>query len=31
MRINCWTCDDKASAEELISMGVDYITTNILE
>lgn len=31
MKLNCWTCDDKASAEELISMGVDYITTNILE
>lgn len=31
MKLNCWTCDDKARAEELIAMGVDYITTNILE
>lgn len=29
--VNCWTCDDKSSAEELALMGVDYITTNILE
>ncbi len=29
--VNCWTCDDKASAEELALMGVDFITTNILE
>lgn len=31
IHVNCWTCDDKAEAEELISWGVDYITTNILE
>ena len=31
MKINCWTCDDKKAAEELIGMGVDFITTNILE
>ena len=30
-KVNCWTVDDKARAEELIAMGVDYITTNILE
>lgn len=29
--INCWTVDDPARAEELISFGVDMITTNILE
>ena len=29
--VNCWTCDDKARADELIEMGVDFITTNILE
>ena len=31
VRVNCWTCDDRADAERLISWGVDYITTNILE
>jgi len=31
IEVNCWTCDDKSIAEKLISMGVDYITTNILE
>lgn len=29
--VNCWTVDDPARAEELIAMGVDMITTNILE
>ena len=29
--LNCWTVDDPARAEELISWGVDMITTNILE
>ena len=29
--INCWTVDDPAVAEQLVSWGVDYITTNILE
>ncbi len=29
--INCWTVDDPAAAEKLVDMGVDYITTNILE
>lgn len=29
--VNCWTVDDPADAERLIAMGVDYITTNILE
>lgn len=29
--VNCWTVNDKDAAEQLISWGVDYITTNILE
>lgn len=29
--VNCWTCNDKAHAEALIEMGVDFITSNILE
>ena len=29
--IDCWTCDDKETAEKLTEMGVDFITTNILE
>ena len=29
--VNCWTVDNKQRAEELISWGVDLITTNILE
>ena len=29
--VNCWTCDSKEDAEQLVSYGVDYITTNILE
>ena len=31
LEVNCWTCDNAADAERLIGMGVDYITTNILE
>lgn len=31
IKVNCWTCDDKNDAEKLISYGVDFITTNILE
>ncbi len=31
IKVNCWTCDKKKDAEELVEMGVDYITTNILE
>ena len=30
-KVNVWTVNDCKSAEELIQMGVDYITTNILE
>lgn len=29
--VNCWTCDKKEDAERLISCGVDFITSNILE
>ena len=29
--INCWTVDDPARAEELVSWGVDFITSNILQ
>ena len=30
LEINCWTVDDPQSAAELVEMGVDYITSNIL-
>ncbi len=29
--VNCWTVDAPADAERLVSWGVDFITTNILE
>lgn len=29
--VNCWTCDDPDDAQKLIDMGVDQITSNILE
>ena len=29
--INCWTCDSKEHGEALVAMGVDMITSNILE
>ena len=31
MKVNCWTVDNPERAEQLASMGVDFITTNILE
>jgi len=31
IEVNCWTVDDPVDAARLIEMGVDYITTNILE
>jgi glycerophosphoryl diester phosphodiesterase len=31
LEINCWTVNSKERGEELAAMGVDYITTNILE
>ncbi|MGI6316965.1 MAG: glycerophosphodiester phosphodiesterase family protein [Christensenellales bacterium] len=30
-KVNCWTVDDPAIAEQLADWGVDFITTNILE
>ena len=31
IKINCWTVNEPADAEKLISLGADFITTNILE
>lgn len=31
IKVNCWTVDQKEDAERLVSWGIDYITTNILE
>lgn len=31
IKINCWTVDDAEIAKKLIEMGVDFITSNILE
>lgn len=31
IKVNCWTVDDPVDAGRLISWGVDFITTNILE
>ncbi len=31
LKVNCWTVDHPDDAARLIDMGVDYITTNILE
>lgn len=31
LQVGCWTVDKKLRAKKLISWGVDYITTNILE
>ena len=31
LKVNCWTVDDKETAEQLAEWGVDYITSNILE
>lgn len=31
VEVNCWTVDKLEDAEKLISWGVDYITSNILE
>lgn len=30
IKVNCWTVDDPIRAAELVEMGVDYITSNIL-
>lgn len=29
--VNCWTCDSPEKAYELVNMGVDFITSNIVE
>ncbi len=31
LKVNCWTVDDPAIAQELTLLGVDYITSNGLE
>jgi len=31
IKVNCWTCNEKNDAEKLVSYGVDFITTKILE
>ena len=31
LKVNCWTVNTKEDGERLVAMGVDYITTNILE
>jgi glycerophosphoryl diester phosphodiesterase len=31
IKVNCWTVDNKEEAEALVDMGIDFITTNILE
>ena len=31
IKVNCWTCNTEEEANKLIEMGVDFITTNILE
>jgi glycerophosphoryl diester phosphodiesterase len=31
LKINCWTVDSPDDAEKLATIGVDFITSNILE
>lgn len=31
LEVNCWTVNTKEDGEAMIDLGVDYITTNILE
>lgn len=31
IKVNCWTCDDIECAQNYVSYGIDFITTNILE
>jgi glycerophosphoryl diester phosphodiesterase len=31
IKVNCWTIDKPEEAETMLSYGVDFITTNILE
>lgn len=30
IKINCWTVNDRADAEKLVALGVDFITTNTI-
>ena len=31
IEVNVWTIDGKEAGEEVISYGIDYLTTNLLE
>ena len=31
LKVNCWTVDSAVDGERLAAMGVDFITSNILE
>ena len=31
IKVNCWTCDDAVAGENLADLGIEYITSNILE
>lgn len=31
IKVNCWTVDDPTEAQRMIRLGVDFITTNVLE
>ena len=31
LTVNCWTVNTKEDGEKMVKMGIDYITTNILE
>lgn len=31
IKVNVWTVDSLKAAEKMVEMGVDYITSNILE
>ena len=31
IKVNVWTVDDPEEARQLVEMGVDFITSNILE
>lgn len=31
IKVNCWTCNDPEAAAELSAMGIEFITSNILE
>ncbi len=31
IKVNCWTCDDPVAGKNLASLGIEFITSNILE